>query len=76
VNVTFTDAGGHTDSSLCREERASAREVPRPVCAGHDLGSADNVEEEALGAEGVLPGGYIESLLRVFKQLTHTLPGG
>ena len=25
-----------------------------------------------LGAEGVLPGGYIESLLRVFKQFTHT----
>ena len=27
-----------------------------------------------LGREGVLPGGYIESLLRVFKQFTHTLP--
>jgi len=27
-----------------------------------------------LGAEGVLPGGYIESLLGVFKQFTHTLP--
>ena len=25
-----------------------------------------------LGAEGVLPGRYIESLLRVFKQFTHT----
>jgi len=30
----------------------------------------------SLGAEGVLPGGYIESLLRVFKQLTHILPSG
>jgi len=29
-----------------------------------------------LGAEGVLPGRYIESLLRVFKQFTHTLPSG
>jgi len=28
----------------------------------------------SLGAEGVLPGGHIESLLRVFKQFTHTLP--
>jgi len=27
-----------------------------------------------LGAEGILPGGYIESLLRVFKQFTHILP--
>ena len=25
-----------------------------------------------LGAEVVLPGGYIENLLRVFKQFTHT----
>jgi len=31
---------------------------------------------ETLGAEGVLPGRYIESLLRVFKQFTHTLPCG
>ena len=30
----------------------------------------------SLGAEGVLPGRYIESLLRVFKQFTHTLPSG
>ena len=29
-----------------------------------------------LGAEGVLPGGYIECFLRVFKQFTHTLPRG
>jgi len=27
-----------------------------------------------LGAEGVIPGRYIVSLLRVFKQFTHTLP--
>jgi len=31
---------------------------------------------QSLGAEGVLPGRYIESLLRVFKQFTHTLPSG
>jgi len=30
----------------------------------------------SLGAGGVLPGGYIESFLRVFKQFTHTLPRG
>ena len=30
----------------------------------------------SLGAEGVLPGRYIESLLRVFNQFTHTLPSG
>ena len=29
-----------------------------------------------LGAEGVLPGGHIESFLRVFKQSTLTLPRG
>jgi len=28
------------------------------------------------GGRGVLPGRYIESLLRVFKQFTHTLPSG
>jgi len=27
-----------------------------------------------LGAEGVIPGRYIVSFLRVFKQFTHTLP--
>jgi len=31
---------------------------------------------QALGAEGVLPGGHIESSLRVFKQFTLTLPRG
>ena len=30
--------------------------------------------EHSLGAEGVIPGRYIVSLLRVFKQFTHTLP--
>jgi len=30
----------------------------------------------SLGAEGGLPGRYIVSLLRVFKQFTYTLPGG
>ena len=30
----------------------------------------------SLGAEGVLPRGYIESLLRVFKQYTPNLPTG
>ena len=30
------------------------------------------LDDQTLGAEGVLPGGYIESLLRVFKQFTHT----
>ena len=29
-----------------------------------------------LGAEGVIPGRYIVSFLRVFKQFTHTLPSG
>jgi len=29
---------------------------------------------QTLGAEGVIPGRYIESFLRVFKQSTHTLP--
>jgi len=30
--------------------------------------------QHSLGAEGVIPGRYIVSLLRVFKQFTHTLP--
>jgi len=30
--------------------------------------------EQTLGAEGVIPGRYIVSFLRVFKQFTHTLP--
>jgi hypothetical protein len=29
-----------------------------------------------LGAEGVLPGRHIVSLLRVFKQFTHLIPSG
>jgi hypothetical protein len=29
-----------------------------------------------LGAEGVLPGRHIVSLLRVIKQFTHLIPGG
>ena len=31
-------------------------------------------ELDSLGAEGVIPGRYIVSFLRVFKQFTHTLP--
>ena len=34
------------------------------------------VDVFSLGAGGVLPGRQIESLLRVFKQFTHTLPTG
>ena len=30
----------------------------------------------SLGAEGVLPGRHIVSLLRVFKQFTHLIPSG
>jgi hypothetical protein len=30
----------------------------------------------SLGAEGVLPGRHIVSLLRVFKQFTHPIPSG
>jgi len=30
-------------------------------------------QNHTLGAEGVIPGRYIVSLLRVFKQFTHTL---
>ena len=33
-------------------------------------------QQNTLGAEGVLPRGYIESLLRVFKQYTLNLPTG
>ena len=40
------------------------------------LGTAGAGPLMTLGAEGVLPGGYIKSLLRVFKQLTHILPSG
>ena len=36
----------------------------------------DEEDVEALGAEGVLPRGYIESLLRVFKQYILSLPTG
>jgi len=32
-----------------------------------------SVLQDSLGAEGVIPSRYIVSLLRVFKQLTHTL---
>ena len=35
-----------------------------------------NIDTLTLGAERVLPGRYIESLLRVFKQLTYILPSG
>ena len=33
-------------------------------------------EQDTLGAEGVLPRGQIEGLLRVFKQYTLNLPTG
>ena len=39
--------------------------------ATEGTGRAENL---TLGAEGVIPGRYIVSLLRVFKQFTHTLP--
>jgi len=53
------------------------------ICrVGSDRGSRDQKSEErwgdrrerTLGAEGVIPGRYIVSFLRVFKQFTHTLP--
>ena len=34
----------------------------------------ETVLERSLGAKGVIPGRYIVSFLRVFKQFTHTLP--
>ena len=37
-------------------------------------GDVDEGTLLSLGAEGVIPGRYIVSLLRVFKQFTHTLP--
>jgi len=38
--------------------------------------SSFSIHALTLGAEGVIPGRYIVSFLRVFKQFTHTLPGG
>jgi hypothetical protein len=34
------------------------------------------ISVQSLGAEGVLPGRHIESLLRVFKQFAHLIPSG
>jgi hypothetical protein len=38
--------------------------------------TAPSEDPLSLGAEGVLPGRHIVSLLRVFKQFTHLIPSG
>jgi len=40
------------------------------------MGTCLQSNDLTLGAEGVIPGRYIVSFLRVFKQFTHTLPSG
>ena len=50
---------------------------PRVERSGVGYVSVSDVDEFlTLGAGGVLPGRQIKSLLRVFKQFTHTLPTG
>jgi len=44
------------------------------VAVNLDLPGFECKRGKTLGAEGVIPGRYIESFLRVFKQFTHTLP--
>jgi hypothetical protein len=43
------------------------------IIASSEIGEEDIV---TLGAEGVLPGRHIVSLLRVFKQFTRLIPSG
>jgi len=63
--ANFTDPRSY---SKCRDNL-------RELLSGHDTQKFPPPgERHTLGAEGVLPGRYIESLLRVFKQFTHTLP--
>jgi len=65
--------------------RLSGKPVPLPPPARHPhiqmtknpmkmVALAKIASDYTLGAEGVLPGRHIESLLRVFKQFTHALP--
>jgi len=47
--------------------------IRRHLCPGRQfLFHLSRAHRHTLGAEGVLPGRYIESFLRVFKQFTHT----
>jgi len=62
-----------TDGLNGPQAKQLSSEVAPSVCQGRQRRKGD---ERTLGAEGVLPGRYIESLLRVFKQFTHTLPSG
>jgi len=66
----------HTNKSIfTRLEIRQHFNIPKVYSMQHYLhmirshGTADGY---TLGAEGVLPGRFIESLLRVFKQFTHT----
>ena len=79
-DITGSDENAPAVSSY--HERSSSRDVQVQKAGpkgSHWLPKSRievNCMLHTLGAEGVLPGGHIESLLRVFKQFTHTLPSG
>jgi len=55
-------------------QRKHALQLSRAILSYRQTVEWGMRELQALGAEGVIPGRYIVSLLRVFKQFTHTLP--
>ena len=64
------DEGMLLEIRMVEEKRMVLRDASIEV---DTLKERDEVQL-TLGAEGVIPGRYIVSLLRVFKQFTHTLP--
>ena len=55
------------------ENRPRKKPIPRPDSIPFQR---PQPYDRSLGAEGVLPGRHIVSLLRVFKQFTHLIPSG
>jgi hypothetical protein len=69
------DNGGDSDDDIDFE----GHPIPQLVEVSDNEDEESELDLEdllALGAEGVLPGRYIVSLLRVFKQFTHPIPSG
>jgi len=81
--VQTCDVGEENDAVAAQTEAEPCERILREQPAEAESAAArkkeldeERVMLKTLGAEEVLPNRYIESLLRVFKQFTHTLPSG
>jgi hypothetical protein len=78
--VLLTNMWGEVSHEVgeARERELTSNFFKPALDKGAQLVRHHNTEQSAhtLGAEGVLPGRHIVSLLRVFKQFTHLIPSG